>query len=423
MKHTTNHKRMPALSAWALPAAATLLLGAGSALAQQPAVAVAAGVSAGAQGKAQAKSESSGQSKGGKSESKSASSGKLSVVSRENVEGDDDDGIKGEAIEVRVEDGKITVKRNGKEVPADHIKRGEDGSITIIGEDGKETVTGLKALLGAKGLGHALQLGEGGNLFRLGNGDGEGEMRWTTVNGEGEQPKVMLGIHMGETGPALEKHLSLEPGKTIMITGVLEGLPAEQAGLGEYDIIIAVNGEPNAEAGVIHRALADAKPGDTIVLKVIQAGKKKDVKIAVAAYDAKKMSSAKVIGKEADNDLLGALEPFKGMHLDLGKWQNLGDLKGGHVFVAPGDDGKLWDRSWELIAPKLQNLEPKLQEMQPMIEQHLQDALKKYVEAQEKAGASGGNARDVEAQLNRLDDRMSQLEKLLQKLIEQRQKP
>ncbi len=52
----------------------------------------------------------------------------------------------------------------------------------------------------------------------------------------------MIGVHLGDPGKALRKHLRLEPGEGTMISGLYKGLAADKAGLQQYDIIIAVDG-------------------------------------------------------------------------------------------------------------------------------------------------------------------------------------
>ena len=67
----------------------------------------------------------------------------------------------------------------------------------------------------------------------------------------------MLGLTMTEPGAALRKHLRLEAGEASMITSVLEGFPAYQAGLEEYDVIVEIEGAENADPGSIREALME----------------------------------------------------------------------------------------------------------------------------------------------------------------------
>jgi hypothetical protein len=350
----------------------------------------------------------------------------LTVVSSESLDGagDDDASVKSETFEIRVEDGKVSVRQNGKDIPDARIVR-KDGRVIILDENGKELRNIKLGLFNSPG-GYFYRMGE---VDHAGNPDiatlyprlltGAGALRGVAVpeaGDQGEAPKVMIGVHMGEPGAALEKHLHLDAGKSTMITGVYEGLPAEQAGIGEYDIIVSVDGSDSADAQTVRETLQKKDPGDTVTLRVIQAGKQKDIKIRLDGYDAQKMQSAKLIGEASNDALLGGA----GMHLDR-FFNNDGQNWPGRIWVAPDGGEQLWQGVVpQLDQMHLEGLKPEQWEkLQPMIDQHLRDALKQY-HVDQGAGEGGS---DVEKQLDRLDERLSQLEKMLQKLVEKQAKP
>ena len=334
------------------------------------------------------------------------SSGKLTVESSDPVDGGTD--VKAEAIEIRIEDGKVSVKRNGKEVPENQIRRGENGQIIILDENGNE-LKELGQIFGDSGAQGFFRVGPGdGNMFWTGEGNDGGNM-FGVATDDGPAPKVMLGVHMGEPGAALEKHLGLEHGKTTMITGVFEGLPAEQAGLGEYDIIVAVDGDAPADAATIKKALAEKEAGDTVTFRVIQSGTKREIKVKLQGYDADKMRSATLHGT-AESNKWPATDIWKGFD-----WQNMPEFKG-QVFVAPGNAEGLRKQ-----LQSLKGLQPQLEQLEPEIQKQVQDALKRYGDMYKSDGGSH-NDKDVDAQLDRLDKRMADLEKMLQKLVEKQSK-
>lgn len=286
----------------------------------------------------------------------------------------DDQASDKHTYEIRIENGKVTVKRDGKDVPDSEI-RNEDGRISIVDAQGNPFDVGFNV--------------DADGALRSFLGHGGGDMKWLSNVNNQEAPKVMLGLQMGEPGPALEHHLKLEPGKTVMIVGLYEGLPAEQAGLSEYDIITKVNGESPGDAGAIKEILSKKEAGDTITLDVIHEGKSKQVKVKLEKYDAKTMEKAKLIGQGPQDQWWtwsknGEFEPqgTDGMYK--------------RFFVAPGKDGK---HQLEMIAPSLE----------PLIRQHLKES-------------SNGRADGVDDQLQRLDKRMDDLEQLLQKLIDRQER-
>ena len=301
-------------------------------------------------------------------------SGELRVVAVESNEKDGGkDGDKSGGVhkfEIRIEDGKVSVKRDGKEVPDSEV-RNENGRITIVDQHGNP----IDLML---------------------NGDsawstylGDNAFKWTTDSSNENPPKVMLGVHMGEPGPALEHHLKLEPGTTTMIIGIYEGLPADAAGLAQYDVITKVNGQSPADAGAIKEALSKTEPGDTVTFAIIHEGKAKDVKVKLGKYDAEAMQKAKLIGQEPQDQFWS---------WSTGKESDLKSAEGMYkrLFVAPGPNSQF---DLQKIAPSLK----------PLIEKRLHDS-------------GQGQGGDVDDQLQRLDKRMDDLEKMLQKLIDRQER-
>jgi hypothetical protein len=355
--------------------------------------------------------------------SSASSSGKLSIVASESIDSDDANGdgnVKAESFEIRIEDGKVSVRHNGKDVPDAQVVQ-KDGHVVILTDDGKE-LRAIKMFQGGGPGGYFYHMGEGGQIFGVARAFTGGPIEGGEVPAP---PKVMLGVHMGQPGPALEKHLRLDSGACTMITGVLEGLPADEAGIGEFDIIIAIDGEKPADAATIRTALDAKDDGDTVTLRIIQEGDEKDVKVKVQAYDAEKMQKAKLLGMGPEAAPLHAMDPL-GVDLEQlrGRFQDwklqMPERFEGQVFVAP--EIMEWKGLMD-VYPKLEGMQGELKDLQPMIEKQLHDALRKYGEMHGGDDADAGDSRKVEAQLDRLDQRLTELERLLEKLVEKQAKP
>jgi hypothetical protein len=292
-----------------------------------------------------------------------------------NITGDDN-----HVIEIRIEDGDITIKRDGKEVPEARIKR-EDGRVIILDDQGHEIET-----VNLFGYGD-----DGDFMFQLGDaGNWAGLAKLAEVQAK-NPPKVMIGIQTTDPGPALQKHLHLEPGAAVMIGGIYEGLPAAEAGLEQYDIIVKVNGEALSDDKPVAALLAEKEPGDTVLLKVIQAGEPKELKVKLMAYDAERLKEARLVGGAP---MASAWVNVEGPGLDKQKWLNLRGLvtPDGNLFeklrTLP-QDGEMY---WQFATPHGQPIP-----LQP-----------------------GPSADDVRQRLDRLDSKMNQLENLLQELIDQK---
>lgn len=290
------------------------------------------------------------------------------------VNGDDQD-----VIEVRIEDGKVTVKRNGEEVPDAQIRR-EGGRFIILDEHGK-AVNEANVWLGDD---------EHGSLYRFDQIAPLTDALTLYQAAAGEiVPKVMIGVQTAKPGPALEKHLRLEPGRAIMISGLYEGMPADEAGLQQYDIVIRIDGQPLEEDKGIVKALADRNAGDKVKLGVIHEGQPKDVVITLVAYDASRLRESKLIGGTPMMSLFteGVSIPSLEGIAEIPKWQG---------FVYSPEQNQLFQRL-----------------------EGLQGDQKAWRGAIEAIPRVQGAQKDIDARLQRLDDRMAELEKLLGKLVEQ----
>jgi hypothetical protein len=197
----------------------------------------------------------------------------------------------GKRIEIRIVDDEIEVKVDGEVVPDDRIGR-DEGGLTIFGDNGEVLyTTSLRFAHADRSLhGFAFEPRWGASAQAYGEWLADQEIL------AAELPKVMLGVHMNETGPALEKQLRLEPGKTTLLTGVYEGLPARTAGVEEFDVVISVKGSESADPSSIRKLLQSKEPGDVLELEVLRAGDRQNVSVTLEKYDTKRMNAATLRG-------------------------------------------------------------------------------------------------------------------------------
>ncbi|MGD1915892.1 MAG: PDZ domain-containing protein [Phycisphaerales bacterium] len=100
------------------------------------------------------------------------------------------------------------------------------------------------------------------------------------------EPRVMLGVVMGEPDPVLLEHLALAASKAVVLERVIEGLPADKAGLKVKDIIIGFgdHAEPRS-ADDIRKVLAKAEPGKVVQLKVLRKGAPLKLDLKLEAFN------------------------------------------------------------------------------------------------------------------------------------------
>lgn len=218
----------------------------------------------------------------------------------------------GHEILIDITDGEISGTVDHKKLDPDQIER-KDGKIIILDDDGNEIAqfetstwedldsNFFKNMQGGKL--HKFPApppappnawGGAGKLPGLG-----GQWNTQTLPATLNPPAVMIGLMMGEPGESLMAHFDLEPGEAIMVTGTVDDLPADEAGLVYGDLITEIDGESPATQQTLHEALAELEDGDTLDLTVIHKGRERDVQLEVVAYDAEALAMGNEIEEAA----------------------------------------------------------------------------------------------------------------------------
>ena len=102
-------------------------------------------------------------------------------------------------------------------------------------------------------------------------------------------PKTMVGLTQRSLDSQLREHLDIDDGVGTMVLSVVEGLPADKAGLREGDVLISVNGRQVTGASVLTDELARLDPGDELDVTILRKGLPETVTIEVAGFDAEKL--------------------------------------------------------------------------------------------------------------------------------------
>jgi S1-C subfamily serine protease len=80
----------------------------------------------------------------------------------------------------------------------------------------------------------------------------------------------------------LASYLGLDKAEGAVISGVLEGSPAEKAGLIEWDVIVGFNGEKVATADELVAAIKASQIGQEVKLTVIRQRQQQTITVTVA---------------------------------------------------------------------------------------------------------------------------------------------
>ena len=121
---------------------------------------------------------------------------------------------------------------------------------------------------------------------------------WRVMVSENAQtPPVMLGVVMTEPSEALAVHLGFDAETATMVSTVYEGLPAWEAGLRPYDIIVGIGGKRGgASTKAIREVLAAQDEGDVLSMRVIQKGKERTLNVTLKKYNDALLSEARPHG-------------------------------------------------------------------------------------------------------------------------------
>lgn len=101
---------------------------------------------------------------------------------------------------------------------------------------------------------------------------------------EGRVVRGYLGVRVQDLTPELAEGLGLQETKGALITEVLPGTPAEEAGLQEGDVILEVNGQGVKDADALRLLIARSRPGKAVDLRILRDGKMRAVKATLAEY-------------------------------------------------------------------------------------------------------------------------------------------
>lgn len=92
-----------------------------------------------------------------------------------------------------------------------------------------------------------------------------------------------LGIEVHDLNSVLARYFKLSTPKGVLVLDVVEGSPADKAGIKPGDVILSLNGEEVEDIDDLTDKLGDMefRKGDIVELKVMREGRKKSIKLEV----------------------------------------------------------------------------------------------------------------------------------------------
>ncbi len=103
----------------------------------------------------------------------------------------------------------------------------------------------------------------------------------TQIAEHGRVIRGWVGVSAQDLTPALAESLGIE-NQGLLISGVLEGGPADSAGLSPGDLVLEVDGDKAVSSLQILNYIAAKKPGERLTFGIDRSGRKLDVEVVVA---------------------------------------------------------------------------------------------------------------------------------------------
>ena len=118
------------------------------------------------------------------------------------------------------------------------------------------------------------------------------------LKSSGKVTRGWMGVSVQDVSEDIAKSLGLKTQKGALISDVVEGDPAEKAGLRAGDVITEINGKPVNNSHDLLLMIAALRVGENVKVRVIRDGQEKTFQISIAERTEKtEMASAKISGE------------------------------------------------------------------------------------------------------------------------------
>jgi serine protease Do len=101
----------------------------------------------------------------------------------------------------------------------------------------------------------------------------------------GKITRAWLGVSVQELTPGLAKAVGVNMSNGALIADVMQGGPAEQAGLKQGDVVVAYQGQDIASADALRNAVAITPIGQAVQMTVVRGGQKQELTATVRSLE------------------------------------------------------------------------------------------------------------------------------------------
>jgi serine protease Do len=112
-----------------------------------------------------------------------------------------------------------------------------------------------------------------------------------------------LGVRIQPVTEEIAESLGLADAKGAIVSDVTEDSPALEAGIGQGDTILKVDGKDISDSRDLSRKVADLKPGQSVPVTVVRDGKTMDITVKIGTMPDEPQMAAKDSGKAEPSSL------------------------------------------------------------------------------------------------------------------------
>ncbi len=110
---------------------------------------------------------------------------------------------------------------------------------------------------------------------------------------DGKVTRAQLGIMLQPLTPAIARKLGYDPKiKGIVVNEVVDGTPAAQAGIQQFDVLTSFNGTPAVNVQAFRNMVSTSEIGKEFTLTYLREGKEKSVKVKLVSSERNRPSWA-----------------------------------------------------------------------------------------------------------------------------------
>lgn len=217
------------------------------------------------------------------------------AMKMEGLDGTSEYSVGGDTLVVEAQDDRVSITFNGNEIGRLNLSDDEGGHMNFSGnlsaedrERMEKRIRGMRREAERVADEVRRSFGQGAPVFP----EAPGQRGAWAMAFPPQQSKVMLGVTLDDPDSS-----DMPPGydadSATLITSVIEDQPASKAGLLENDLIVKIDGADEASPEALRRMLRSKNPGDKVMLTVVRRNEEdpdkfevKELQVELAEFDA-----------------------------------------------------------------------------------------------------------------------------------------